>query len=185
MDFPEDVIIPETLRIHRVSMENPFMQKAFKLAVENKFEKMTVTASVVVKDGKIIGEGINGDGWHQKNKTCKRLGSKNVGKHYKDCPGCHPKNHSERVALRQAQDKLLRQTHNAGYNLAEDREVYLYGHWWSCTSCMQSVIAAGITKMFLLKDSRPLFDRTEPGQAKKRNTFEKLWTQKLNRRSSQ
>ena len=174
--FPEDVAIPETLKIHRVSMENPFMQQAFKLAVENKFEKMTVTASVVVKNGGIIGEGINGNGWHQKHQTCKRLGSKNIGKDYEYCPGCHPENHSERVALRQAQGKLLRQTRKA----TADEEIYMYGHWWSCEPCMRAVAAADITNMFLLEDGKPLFDRNASGQAGRRDAFEKLWKQKLN-----
>jgi deoxycytidylate deaminase len=169
--FPDDVVVPEGLVVVRVLMDDPYMQDALRLAIENKFEEMTVTASVVVKDGVAIGKGTNGDGWHQKHGRCERTGQENIGKRYEDCPGCHPENHSERVAIREAKE--------AGHDM-NGADLYMYGHWWSCEPCMRASRDAGIARIFLLADSKPLFDRNHPKQKENRKDFETLWAQKLN-----
>ncbi len=168
--FPEHVSIPESMQIERVSMDNRNMQEAFKLAQANAFEHMTVTASVVVKDGKVIGKGINGDGWHQREGRCERAGKDGVGKDYEDCPGCESKNHSERVAIRFAQET------NDDLSAAE---LYMYGHWWLCEPCMQAASEAGIKTMFLLEDAKPLFDRNNPEQPQNKKAFVQEWLKKL------
>lgn len=166
LGWPEHVAIPDELEIRFTDMENPFMQQALLLAIENRFEDMTVTSSVLVIDGNIVGRGINGDGFHQRKKTCLRAGTENIGKNYESCPGCCSDNHSERVAIRQAQER--------GANLSK-AELYMYGHWWSCEPCMTAARDAGIPVLYVLKDSRPLFDRAVEGQKENRKAFEDSW----------
>lgn len=169
LGWPEHVTVPDGLTIKFVGMDNPYMQRALLQAVENRFEGMTVTSSVVVLGSEIVGRGINGDGFHQREKKCLRAGGA-VGQDYESCPGCHPDNHSERTALRQAQKN--------GADL-RNAELYMYGHWWSCEPCMTAVRNAGITTLYVLADSRPLFDRAVDGQKQNRAIFEELWSQKL------
>ena len=170
LGWPEHVSVPPELRINFVTMQNIFMQEALKLALAHRFEDMTVTTSVVVLEERVIGRGVNGDGFHQRKKTCLRAGTENIGKNYELCPGCHPNNHSERVAVRQALD--------SGADLSH-AELYMYGHWWSCEPCMNAVRDAKIPVLYLLKDSRPLFDRSVEGQKENRAIFENTWEKKL------
>lgn len=170
LGWPEHVTVPEALTVEFVTMDNPFMQQALLQAVKNRFEEMTVTSSIVVLHEDVVGRGINGNGFHQREKACLRVGAENIGKDYESCPGCHPDNHSERVAIRQAQQM--------GKDLSKAK-LYMYGHWWSCEPCMNALVDANIRKIYLLKDSRPLFDRAVEGQKQNRAIFEELWSKKL------
>ncbi len=162
-EFPEGVKTPEGLSIGYVSLDNKFMREAATYAAENAFEGMTVTSTVLVKDGKIISKGINGDGYHQKNNRCEREGMPS-GKGYELCPGCHPDNHSERVAIKKAQE--------LGVDLS-DAEAYLYGHWWSCESCMNALSEAGVKNLYLLEGGKQFFAREIEGSTQKRAELEK------------
>ena len=168
--FPPDVEVPEGLEIVFVSMDNPFMQEAFKHAQENPFEGMTITSSVLVVNGEVLSKGINGDGWHQEHGYCnrERLGLKS-GEGYDKCEGCKHENHSERVAIRNAPE---------GFD-ADNAEIYMYGHWWSCEPCMQATADAGIKRMYVLEKSKPLFDRADKNQANNKKDFVEEWRKKL------
>lgn len=157
--------VPEGLNVRFASMDDTFMQKAFLYAYKNTFGTMTTTSSVVVLHDEIIGRGINGDGFHVREQKCLRIGG-TVGQDYESCPGCHPDNHSERVALREAQ--VTRTS-------LKNAELYLYGHWWSCEPCMRAILNADIKTIYILENSRPLFDRSLDGQKEKRKEFEEKW----------
>lgn len=156
--FPE-YVNPSNIPITYVSLDNPYMRKAYTYAkakhttegLSDKVRKMTITSATIVKDNTIIGQGCNGNGWHQEHNTCVRM-EKNLptGVGYNECPGCHSDNHAERVALQQAGEQ------------ARGGELYLYGHWWLCASCWNAITEAGITHIYLLEQAEYLFDRNEP-----------------------
>lgn len=99
---------PLNIPVSYVPLSNPFMQAAFQYAkkkhatkgLSSAVKKMTITSATLVKDGKIIGQGANGNGWHQDNNRCVRI-EKNMptGVGYDECPGCHSNHHAERSAF--------------------------------------------------------------------------------------
>jgi dihydrofolate reductase/deoxycytidylate deaminase len=58
------------------------------------------------------------------------------------CEGCFGTNHSEYLAVAEAQEK------NLGF---QNGICYLYGHYWSCQSCQQALKSIGIKKIILDK----------------------------------
>jgi len=146
--------IPEGFSHEYVGIDNPYMQAAFDYARENSLDKAMPTSSVIVKDGKIIGMGANGSTFHETN-VCERV-KQNIptGEGYELCEGCHPKNHSEPRAIQDAKEKG---------NDTTNAELYLWGHWWCCEPCWNSMQQAGITKTFLLENSDALFNKKAEG----------------------
>ncbi|MES2986230.1 MAG: hypothetical protein V4686_03870 [Patescibacteria group bacterium] len=154
-DFPE-YNNPLNIPISYVPLSNPFMQAAYQYAKKKHatkgltpaVKKMTITSATIVKDGKIIGQGCNGNGWHQDNNTCVRV-EKNMptGVGYDECQGCHSDHHAERSAF---------------LNTTEDAtgaDLYLYGHWWICTPCWNAITEKKINHIYLLENAENLFDR--------------------------
>lgn len=137
-------------KIDFVPASNEYMVMAKEFARQHSLDSTMPNASVLVTDSEAIAIAANGSDYH-KNNECQRvaLGIK-TGQGYDLCEGCHPKNHSEQSAIRQAQDKGI-STKNA--------VVYLWGHWWCCESCWEVMIAAGVKQVFLIENSRELFDR--------------------------
>lgn len=146
--------LPEGRTIKYVPMTNQYMLKARTYAKDFSLDTMMPTASVIVKDGKIITMAANGSDYHEKH-GCERvrLGSK-TGEDYDKCEGCSPINHSERRAVFNA----LRE----GY-LLEGADLYLWGHWWCCEPCWKSMNEAGISDVYLLEKSEILFNKEADG----------------------
>lgn len=179
LGWPEHVTVPDGLEIRFTDMENPFMQKAFLHMVKHaELQKALgirpVTSVIRTKDGALI-YGVVGEledendvTWHEKEGRCARYqaGSATANSDYDSCPGCRHDRHSERAAVR----KALRD----GVDLT-DSELYMYGQWWACEPCMNAVRDAGIPVLYVLKDSRPLFDRAVEGQKENRKAFEDSW----------
>jgi deoxycytidylate deaminase len=142
-----------------VPLDHPHMRAAYDYAKSlyelKHWNKMTAPVTVLVKDGVIIAQGNAGDEWHQRHGTCRRveLGLP-AGVGYDQCPGCHPDNHSEKVAVRKAQ--------LAGVDVT-DAEAYMYGHWWFCESCLRVLLDAGVQKFYMLENADVLFDRNDAG----------------------
>lgn len=145
--------LPEGREIKYVSAENLFMIQAKEFAREHSLDKVMPGAAVVVKDNEVIGMGANGSEYH-KNNECERVkqGCKS-GEGYELCEGCHPKNHSEPSAIMNA---LLE-----GYS-TQGADLYLWGHWWCCKPCWNTMIEAGIKDVYLLEGSEMLFDKNHP-----------------------
>lgn len=136
-----------------VSTDNPFMQAARREALEHSLDDAVKTGSVVVKNDGIIGRGANGSMYHSLH-GCERVRRGiPTGHGYELCEGCHPKNHSERHAIRDAEKN---ECHTNGADL------YLWGHWWVCQPCWEAIIAAGIERVFLLEGSERLFNKASP-----------------------
>ena len=112
--------IPAGRTILYAGEDNKYMQEARKYAREHSLDKLMPNGTVIVKDGVIIGHGANGSTYHD-NHECERvkLGIP-TGQGYELCEGCHPKNHGEPKAIKEAQEN------------GEDvngADVYLWGHW--------------------------------------------------------
>ena len=146
--------IPTGKTIQYVSASNQFLLKAKAFAKEYSLDAVMPTGSVVVKDGEVIGVAANGSIYHETHE-CERV-KRNIptGQGYELCEGCHPKNHSELGAIRDAQEN--------GYDTA-NADLYLWGHWWCCEPCWNAMIQAGINNVFLMEGSEVLFNKDSSG----------------------
>ena|SRR3989344_3600909 len=142
--------LPSGRAIKYVSADNPFMVMAEECARKNSLDSAHKTGSVVVKNGRILGRGANGSNYHSINGCERKKQNMPTGQGYELCEGCHPKNHSEPKAIKNALD--------SGHDTA-GADLYLYGHWWCCEPCWNSIIENGIINVFLLEGSEKLFNR--------------------------
>lgn len=132
-----------------VSETNPFMGRAKYESdpIRKKFPSAIVTASVLVRKGKIIGKGTN-------NPIHPSFCPRTVfqcpsGKGYELCPRhCHSDNHSEAQAIKNARE---------GKHDTKGSDLYLYGHWWCCKPCWDKMIAAGIKNIYLAERATEQF----------------------------
>jgi deoxycytidylate deaminase len=150
--------MPDGREILYVGEDNPFMAQAKKVREEYSMPGLTVSASVLVKDGEVIGEGSVGMGYH-KEKGCERIAhNAPTGTGYDLCPGCYADNHGEAKAVQNAQE--------SGKDVSGS-DLYLYGHWWCCKPCWERMIAAGVRNVFLLEGSEVLFNKDHPNNVLK------------------
>ncbi len=145
--------LPEGRTILYVPERNPFMIEAREYAREHSLDDSVKTGSIIVKDGGIIGRGANGTDYH-KTHGCERV-KRGIptGHGYELCEGCHPKNHAEPRSVANAK--------SLG-NDTDGADVYLWGHWWCCEGCWNSMIEAGIKNVYLLESSEKLFNKAHP-----------------------
>ena len=137
-----------------VGISNEYMSQAKEFARLHSLDKVMPTGSVIVKDGIVLGKAANGSSYHETH-ICERVHLKiPTGQGYELCEGCHPKNHSEVRAVADALSK--------GIDL-QGAEIYLWGHWWLCRWCRDSLSKVGIQKIFLLERSEILFNKTKNG----------------------
>jgi deoxycytidylate deaminase len=145
--------LPDDRIIRYVGADHPLMVLAKEFARQHSSDKSMPNTSVLVRDGRVIGIGANGSNYHDQH-GCRRVELKcPSGQGYELCEGCHPKNHGEARAVRDAQS---RGNETAGVDL------YLWGHWWCCQDCWEAMIAAGIRQVYLLEGSEVLFNREHP-----------------------
>lgn len=145
--------LPEGRTFEYVPKNNPFMVEAKEFTRVHSLDKVMPTGSTVVKNGQVIGMGANGSDYHEKH-GCERvrLGIP-TGQRYDLCEGCHPKNHSEPQAIADAK-KSGHDTNGA--------DLYLWGHWWCCAPCWESIMSAGIRNVYLMEGSERLFNKESP-----------------------
>lgn len=158
---PSGKQIPETVEgvlYMYASLDHPHMRAAYDYAkslyIVKGWNAMTSPATALVKNNEVVVVANAGDEWHQRQGACERVRlNLQAGVGYDQCPGCHPDNHSEKVAVRKAQ--------LAGIDLT-GAEAYMYGHWWYCASCLQTLLGAGVTTFYILENADVLFDRKDP-----------------------
>lgn len=145
--------LPEGRTIEYVPESNHFMAFARHLAEFESLDKTMPSAAIIVKNGEIIGGGANGSDYHER-RGCERvrLGFR-TGEGYEFCEGCHPKNHSESKAVQDARNNE---------NQTQDAYLYLWGHWWCCKWCWNTMIKAGIKKVILMDKSEIFFNKEHP-----------------------
>jgi deoxycytidylate deaminase len=145
--------LPGGREILYVPVDNQYILVAKVHAKEHSLDKVMPGAAVIVRNGVVIGMGANGSEYHQTNECERVKQGMPSGQGYELCEGCHPKNHSEPSAIRDAQEK--------GHSI-EGADLYLWGHWWCCEPCWFAMIAAGIKNVYLLEGSEILFDKNHP-----------------------
>jgi len=141
--------LPEGKIIKYVAADNPFMAEAEKMSSSTGCAKQA-TGAVIVKEGKIIGRGCNAG---KKVEICPRIvNNSKTGEDYHYCKEiCEQTGHSEVTSVHDA--KINRQDTNGA-------DLYLYGHWWCCKNCWDTMIEAGIKDVYLLEDSYKKFNPT-------------------------
>ncbi|HAS80708.1 MAG: hypothetical protein UR25_C0003G0090 [Candidatus Nomurabacteria bacterium GW2011_GWE1_32_28] len=146
--------IPEGRSILYVPETNIFMMEAKEYARLNSLDREMPNTSLIVKDGVVVGRGANGSTYHDTHE-CERVKQKiPTGEGYELCEGCHPKNHGEGKAIKDAKDH--------GFDIKET-DLYMWGHWWCCKDCWEAMIKAGIKDVYLLENSEILFNKKDPG----------------------
>ena len=106
------------------------------------------TGAVLVKEGKIIGQGSNAG---RKAGVCPRvLRGSQTGQDYHFCKEyCAQEGHSEVMATKDAKNK--------GHE-TEGADLYLYGHWWCCQPCWDTMIEAKIDNVYLAEKAYEKFN---------------------------
>lgn len=139
--------LPEGREYLYVDETNPFMQAAKQATLSHGCRKHA-TGAVAVKDGKIVSTGSNAGIYV---KVCPRVyKGYGTGQGYRYCTDyCEQSGHAEVMTVRNAE--------KAGVDL-RDADIYLYGHWWACQKCWETMIAAGIRNVYLLRGSEVEFN---------------------------
>jgi deoxycytidylate deaminase len=152
--------LPAGRTILYVDSSNEFMKAAEVACGELSTDKYHPTGAVLVRDGKIIARAANQSAlkseklleWHRKGLCVRKLLKIPSGKKYWLCPGCaSSKNHAETLAVKTA-EKLGVKTDGA--------DLYLWGHWWCCRPCWDSMISGGIRNVYLLSGSDRIFNQS-------------------------
>ena len=139
--------LPKAKEIKYVSENNRFILAAKRMAEGSGCTKQA-TGAVLVKDGKIIGRGSNAG---RKVNVCPRVlnGSK-TGEDYHFCKEqCAQEGHSEVMAIKDANQKSHK---------TEGADLYLYGHWWCCEPCWNTIIEANVRNVYLVKGATEKFN---------------------------
>ncbi len=146
----QDPFTKGNLQLLFCSMDDQFILSAKKNAEVLSLDKNKPNGTVLVKDDVVIGNGANGSDYHLRHQCERvRLGIP-TGQGYELCEGCHPKNHGEPKAIKNALDQG---------NDPRDADLYLWGHWWFCESCCKTMIEAGIKRVILPEGAKKQFGR--------------------------
>lgn len=145
MEYP---YLPPNRTIMHVGPENRFMREATKLLSDSGCAKQA-TGAVVVKNRKIVGRGANAG---KRVDICPRVTANYpTGTGYELCRSvCEQVGHAEVVAIH---DALSHGEDLRGASL------YLDGHWWACKPCWDEILKAGISRVYLRRDSVELYRR--------------------------
>lgn len=150
-----------------VPEDNKYMQLAKRAAAEFSKTADFPIGIVAIKNGEVVSEAGNGNGYHEEHENtpghkggCVRKFLRQQardqgleapkGLSHDLCPGCHTDSHAEANLIKNAKNK-------------EDlrgAEVYMYGHFWCCKSCWNKMKQAGIKDVFLPEDNMK-FDTKE------------------------
>jgi deoxycytidylate deaminase len=148
--------MPDEGTILYVGIDNGFMAEARAYAEKASLDKAMPNASIIVKDGVVIGRGANGSDYHDNNPCVRVERGIPSGQGYELCEGCSPDNHGEPSAIADALEQ------GAAKEDLEGAEIYLWGHWWCCEPCWGTMLDNGISTVYLLQDSEKLFNKAHP-----------------------
>lgn len=155
-----------------VPEDNVYMQAAAAAAIKYSQTPIFPIGIVAVKDGKIIVEAGNGNGYHEKNqdtpghrKGCVRrylnderetqgLQKFRSGEGFELCPGCHTDSHAEANLTRKAKEVGV-------YGELRGADIYMYGHFWCCKNCWEKMSDAQVKNVFLPETADKFKDKEE------------------------
>jgi deoxycytidylate deaminase len=145
MEYP---YLPKGRTLILIKSENRFMCEATKLLESSGCRKQPTAAVVVIK-GRIVGKGSNAG---KLVDVCPRVVANCLtGTGYEFCKSvCEQVGHAEVVAIK---DALSRGEDLRGASL------YLDGHWWACKSCWDEILKAGISRVYVRRDSVELYKK--------------------------
>jgi tRNA(Arg) A34 adenosine deaminase TadA len=135
------------------------MAEAKRVMLGYSTDKVHPTGAVVVKDGKIIGSAANQSAlrnkylldFHKKYFCVRRFFKIKSGEKYWLCPGCAShRMHAEPRSINDAREKY-------GTSAVKGADIYLWGHWWCCKPCWDSMIKSGIKNVYLVENATDLF----------------------------
>lgn len=151
--------LPEGRDIKYVPISDVFMAEAMNVRNNLSTDSLHPTGAVIVLDGKIIGKGANQSAFrnkklielHKKGFCIRRFLKIPSGQKYWLCPGCSAsKHHAETRAVKDAFKKR---------EMTTGADLYLYGHWWCCKPCWDSMIKAEIRDVYLVDNADDLFKK--------------------------
>lgn len=145
--------LPEGRKILYVPEDNEFMIKAKEYAKKYRSNLVHPAGAVVVKNNEVTGIGSLGNNPVHIDGCVRVKLNMPTGQGYDLCEGCGPKFHSEPSAIRDAQEK--------GKD-TKDADLYLWGHWWCCKDCWDTMISSGIKNVYLMEGSEILFNKDNP-----------------------
>jgi deoxycytidylate deaminase len=153
-----EYVAPDGVTYLELPADNLIIRVASAFAKRHSLDKSMPNCSVIVRDGRILGIGANGSLFHEQNKPnlepefngCPRrkMGCK-TGTGYEHCDGCHPRNHGE---ARATADMLKRG------NVGDGAVNVMFGHYWACPDCRNTLAEQGVTTVYVLEGSLHLFD---------------------------
>ena len=158
MNYP---YLPEGRTIKHVSVSNEFMREAKLIRDQRSTERNYPTGAVLVLDSQIIEREANKPAFKNKklqqlhkNGWCVRQWFKiPSGKGYWTCPGCAKcRHHAESRVVKAALKR---------HGSIQGADLYLYGHWWCCKPCWDTMRAAGVRDVYLVEGAFELFEKRE------------------------
>lgn len=130
--------------------DDPLMLLAKQNSQTLSLDRNRPNGTVLVKEGIVIGNGANGSDYHTAH-GCERVRQGiPTGQGYELCEGCHPRNHGEPKAIKDALDN---------HQDPGGADLYLWGHWWFCESCCRAMIEVGIKRVILLEGAQSIFGK--------------------------
>lgn len=152
--------LPKEQKILYVPQDNKFMLRAKEVARSSNEQQQPTGAVIVCKD-EIVSEDTNVNplsnqrliNFHKKY-CIRHIFKIPSGDKYWLCPGCANKeDHAEYRAIK----KLLKNKTTTG-----PFDLYLWGHWWCCDVCWDSMIKLPVRNVYLLENSEILFNLKDP-----------------------
>jgi len=144
--------MPDDRYLQYISSDHPHMQEAARARVERAGDPLFPVGAALVRDGVVLvlaGNGFNKGG--KERHVCPRIVQEVAsGEGYELCDKHDSAGHAEPMLMAAAQE--------AGVE-TDGADVYMYGHWWSCESCWNSMIQAGIRDVYVTDDAHEQFSR--------------------------
>ncbi len=146
----------QRLKLFFIDENDELMEQAKLLQHESTIKNHPI-GCVAVKDGKIVATASNQATiinplvvkWHATWLCVRRWLRIPTGKHYWLCPGCaQPRNHAEARIARELEQKQV-----------GGATVYLYGHFWCCEPCSESMLKARVLSVVLPEGAKAKFGR--------------------------
>lgn len=147
--------LPEGRSLLYVPAENAFMQEA-KAFMQRSGCRKHANAAVAVLNNQVVAKGSNAA---MAVTICPRVyKGYGTGEGYQYCKEyCGQQGHSEVMMVRDAQTK--------GIDLA-GADIYLYGHWWACKNCWDTMLAERVGNVYVTDKAHELFNdqARDPGE---------------------